>query len=155
MPTAPNRTVLEARNETTSDISRWPKKKPGPEMSSGRRTTTNTPNIITDRCLGTEKGHRRRCDQLRDSILRFFASRRWHSKLSYPALLTRHCGRRSPEPQDCGRDPQDATRGSTAGGTDGLCTSRQRPTPFTSCAAMPILEPAARTSGWTPAAPTT
>jgi hypothetical protein len=53
MATARTRTVPEARNEATSDISRLPKKKPGPEMSSGRRTITNTLNIITDRCLGT------------------------------------------------------------------------------------------------------
>jgi hypothetical protein len=57
MLTAPSRTVSEARNETTSDISRLPKKKPVPGMSSGRRTTTNTPNTIIDRCSGTEKRH--------------------------------------------------------------------------------------------------
>jgi len=27
-------------------------------MSSGQRTTTSTLSIITDRCLGTERGHR-------------------------------------------------------------------------------------------------
>jgi DNA polymerase I-like protein with 3'-5' exonuclease and polymerase domains len=61
MPPAPARTFWQARNETTSDISRLPKKKPGPGTSSRRRTTTNTPNTIIDRCRETESGHHRRC----------------------------------------------------------------------------------------------
>jgi hypothetical protein len=60
MQTAPNRTVPEARNEATSDISRLPRKKPGLATLSQRKTTTNTPNIITDRCPWTESGHRKR-----------------------------------------------------------------------------------------------
>ena len=60
MPTAPSWTISEARYETTSDISRLPKRKPGLVILLRRRTTTNTPNTTTDRCLKTETGHRRR-----------------------------------------------------------------------------------------------
>jgi hypothetical protein len=60
IPPAPARTFWQARNETTSDISRLPKKKPGRGTPSRRRTTINMPNTITDRCRETETGHRRR-----------------------------------------------------------------------------------------------
>ena len=59
IPPAPARTFWQARNETTSDISRLPKKKPVPGMLSRRRTTINMPNTITDQCRETETGHRR------------------------------------------------------------------------------------------------
>ena len=61
IPPAPARTFWQARNETTSDILRLPKKKPAPETLSERRTTTSTPNISTGRCRETETGHHRRC----------------------------------------------------------------------------------------------
>jgi hypothetical protein len=56
MPTAPIRTVSKARNETTRDISRLLKKKRGLVILWRRKTTTNTRNIITDRCPGVETG---------------------------------------------------------------------------------------------------
>src|ERR1700719_3946605 len=70
MSTAPNRTGPEARNEATSDISRLRKKKLGLATLSRRKPTTNTPNTITDRCPGAEKGHRKR------ETLRLHAGRR-------------------------------------------------------------------------------
>jgi hypothetical protein len=60
MQTARSRTVSEPRDETTSAISRLPKKKPGLVMLWPRKTITNTRNIITERCPEIETGHRRR-----------------------------------------------------------------------------------------------
>jgi hypothetical protein len=57
MPVPPNQTVLKARNEATSDISSWPRKRSDAATSSRRKTTTNTPNIITDRCPRTDEPH--------------------------------------------------------------------------------------------------
>jgi hypothetical protein len=54
------------KSRTHSDVATRPVFPPGSPsrplqaVRSGRKTTTNTPNIITDRCLGTEKGHRKR-----------------------------------------------------------------------------------------------
>jgi hypothetical protein len=59
-----NRTVSEARDKATSDISRWPKKRSGAATLSRRKITTDTLNIITDRCLGTEEAHRSRRSRL-------------------------------------------------------------------------------------------
>jgi hypothetical protein len=56
---APTRMSRQARNETTSDISRLPKKKPGLVMLWRLKTTTNTPSIIIDRCPGIDTGLRR------------------------------------------------------------------------------------------------
>jgi hypothetical protein len=60
MTTVPNRAVLEVRDEATSDISRWPKKRSGAATLSRRKITTNTLNIITDRYPKTEEAHRSR-----------------------------------------------------------------------------------------------
>jgi hypothetical protein len=44
---ATGRTALTTRKETTSDIWRWPKLKHKAAIRSERRTTINTPNIIS------------------------------------------------------------------------------------------------------------
>ena len=46
------------REEIMSGIWLWPKPKPGPAMGSGRRTTTSTPNIISERCPQTQARHK-------------------------------------------------------------------------------------------------
>jgi hypothetical protein len=55
---APNRRALKTRKETTSGIWHWREPRPSAATPSGLRTTTNTPNIISDRCLWTRKRHR-------------------------------------------------------------------------------------------------
>jgi hypothetical protein len=42
-------------------IWRSPVLKPKSATWSGQRITTNTPNIISDRCAGTKNGRKRRC----------------------------------------------------------------------------------------------
>jgi hypothetical protein len=59
VPPAPNRGTLKTRKETMSDIWRSHAPKPYPATRSGQRTTTSTPNIITDRCPRNRKPHRR------------------------------------------------------------------------------------------------
>ena len=58
---APNRRALTTRKETMSGIWRSPKLKPKAATPSGQKTTTSTPNIISDRCPRTEERHRRLC----------------------------------------------------------------------------------------------
>src|ERR1035437_11105364 len=58
VPPAPSRRALKTRKETMSGISRSPVLKPKPATRSGQRTTTSTPNIISDRCPRTQKRHR-------------------------------------------------------------------------------------------------
>src|SRR5436190_4694181 len=63
MPPAPNRTDLTTREETMNGIWRSPKLKPKPATQSRQKTTTSTPNIISDRCPRTEERHKRlRCN---------------------------------------------------------------------------------------------
>jgi len=50
---------------------RSPVLKPKSATRSGQRITTNTPNIISDRCAGTKNGRKRRC---RDGRLREYGS---------------------------------------------------------------------------------
>jgi len=54
-PLDPNRRTLKARKEATSGIWRSPMPKPSSATRSGRRATTSTPNIISDRCARTRK----------------------------------------------------------------------------------------------------
>jgi hypothetical protein len=61
MPPAPNRTALTTRDETMNGIWRSPKLKFKAETRSGQKTTTSTPNIISDRCPRTEKQDSRLC----------------------------------------------------------------------------------------------
>ena len=56
---APNRTALPTREETMNGILRSPKLKPKAATQSGQKTTTSTPNIISDRCPRTEERHKR------------------------------------------------------------------------------------------------
>src|ERR1700758_2374391 len=65
---------------------RSPVLKPKSATRSGQRITTNTPNIISDRCAGTKNGRKRRC---RDGRL---PSGRWkvtNSEVLDGALLGR------------------------------------------------------------------
>ena len=55
MRSVPNRTALTTREETMNGIWRSPKLKPKAEIQSGQKTTTSTPNIISDRCPRIEE----------------------------------------------------------------------------------------------------
>ena len=61
VPPAPNRRALKTRKETMSGIWRSLVLKPKSATRSGQRTTTSTPNIISDRCARTQKGRKRLC----------------------------------------------------------------------------------------------
>ena len=67
MRSVPNRTALTAREETMNGIWRSPKQKPKPEIQSEQKTTTSTPNIISDRCPRLSLSHNDRCYQKRQS----------------------------------------------------------------------------------------
>ena len=60
VPLEPRRRALKTRNEAMSGISRSLVMKPVGD-TVGARTTTSTPNIISDRCPRTEKGRKRLC----------------------------------------------------------------------------------------------
>src|SRR5205814_646811 len=60
-PPAPSRGTLKTHKETMSGIWRSPVLKRKSATRSGRRTTINTPNIISDRCAQTQKGRKRSC----------------------------------------------------------------------------------------------
>ena len=61
VPPAPNRRALKTRKKTMSGIWRSLVMKPKSATRSGQRTTTSTPNIISDRCARTQKGRKRLC----------------------------------------------------------------------------------------------
>jgi hypothetical protein len=61
MPLAPSRRALKTHKETMSGIWRSLVLKPKTATWSARRTTISTPNIISDRCAGTQNGRKRLC----------------------------------------------------------------------------------------------
>jgi hypothetical protein len=54
VPLAPSRRAPKTRKETMNGVWRSPVLKPKSATRSGQRITTNTPNIISDRCAGTK-----------------------------------------------------------------------------------------------------
>ena len=61
MPLASSRRAPKTRKETMNGIWRSPVLKPKSATWSGQRITTNTLNIISDRCARTKNGRKRRC----------------------------------------------------------------------------------------------
>jgi hypothetical protein len=61
VPLAPSRIAPKTRKETMNGVWRSPVLKPKSVTRSGQRITTNTPNIISDRCAGTKNGRKRSC----------------------------------------------------------------------------------------------
>ena len=59
LPSAPSQRALKTRKETMSGIWRSPALKPKSVTWSGQRTTTSTPNIISDQCAQTQMGSKR------------------------------------------------------------------------------------------------
>jgi hypothetical protein len=59
VPAAPSRRALKTRKETMNGIWRSPERKPKTATRSGQRTTTSTPNIISDRCPRIQKGRKK------------------------------------------------------------------------------------------------
>jgi hypothetical protein len=60
MPAIVNNDILPDMGRMTVRL-RSPVLKPKSATRSGQRITTNTPNIISDRCAGTKNGRKRRC----------------------------------------------------------------------------------------------
>src|ERR1700689_2996389 len=58
---APSQRAFKTRKETMSGIWCSPALKPKSATWSGQRTTTSTPNIISDQCARTQKGRKRPC----------------------------------------------------------------------------------------------
>src|SRR5262249_43264993 len=58
-PPVPSKGAPKTRKEATRGTSLSPRLKPSLGISSGRRTTTSTPSIISERCLRTEKRRKR------------------------------------------------------------------------------------------------
>ncbi len=62
MPPVRSRTALKMHEETMNDTWRSPGQKPKSAIQSGRRTTTSTPNITSDRCAQIQKERKSICD---------------------------------------------------------------------------------------------